>query len=184
MRLTKEFYRKSSYEVAINLLGKIICIVRDGVMRRYRIVETEAYGGVSDKAAHSYQGRRTTRTNALYLDGGHVYVYFIYGMYYMLNIVANQVDIPEGVLIRAVEPLNDDHKKIANGPGKLCKAMGIDKTYNELDLCKNNEMYLEEDDYVISEIIYTKRVNIDYAEEDRDRFWRFYIKNHPSVSKK
>ncbi|MDF2698498.1 MAG: 3-methyladenine glycosylase [Haloplasmataceae bacterium] len=182
MRLNRDFYTTDAYTLAINLLGKVICINQ----KRYRIVETEAYGGINDKAAHSYNNTRTSRTEVMYKAGGHVYVYLIYGMYHMLNIVASLKDNPEAVLIRAVEPLDDvEEKKQTNGPGKLCKYMGIDKTFNGLDLCTDDTMYIKNDDYYKDfEIVYSKRVNVDYAEEDKDRLWRFYIKNHPFVSKK
>src|SRR5690554_5793129 len=101
-RFKKEFYLVDALELAKKLLGKIL-VFKD---KRYRIVEVEAYRGVNDKGAHTYNFRRTKRTEAMYLVGGHVYIYMIYGMYYNLNIVANLEDIPQGVLIRGIEPLD------------------------------------------------------------------------------
>ncbi len=103
----------------------------------------------------------------------------------MLNITANIKDIPEAVLIRAVEPILFSGENLTtNDPGKLCKYLGIDKSFNTLDLVTSKQLYLEEDDYKITEIISTKRINIDYAQEDKDRLWRFYIKESNHVSKK
>ena len=186
MRLKRAYYRQNSYNLARSLLGKVICINQDGETKKYRITETECYGGATDKAAHSYNNKKTPRTKPLFLDGGHVYIYFIYGMYYMLNIVANIENIPEGVLIRSVEPIdaNNENKLLTNGPGKLCNALGIDKTFNEIDLCYSDVIYLIDDGYKVEEIVFSKRVNIDYAEEDKDRLWRFYVKNNKYISKK
>lgn len=180
IRLKRDFFLVNSYELGKKLLGKIF-VFKD---KRYRIVEVEAYGGIKDKASHTYNNRRTKRTEAMYLEGGHTYIYFIYGMYYNLNIVANQKDIPEGVLIRGIEPLDyDEEKKSTNGPGKLCRELGINKDYYGLDLVTSDTMYLLDNDEEF-EIVYSKRINIHYAEEDVDRLWRFYIKNNPYVSRK
>jgi len=186
MKLTREFFRQDSYNLAITLLGKVICINEGDQVNKYRIVETEAYGGITDKAAHSYDNKRTKRTEAMYLDGGHVYIYLIYGMYYMLNIVASIKDNPEAVLIRAVEPLNNDNNiKYTNGPGKLCKYLGIDKSFNNLDLLIDDKISIIDDGYLINDdIIYSKRIGVDYAEEDKERLWRFYINNNQYISKK
>ena len=179
-RFKREYYLVDALELAKKLLGKILVFKN----RRYRIVEVEAYRGVNDKGAHTYNNRRTKRTEAMYLEGGHVYIYMIYGMYYNLNIVANLEDIPQGVLIRGIEPLDyTEVKPSLNGPGKLCRELGIDKTYYGLDLTKSDEMFIIDDDYEF-EIVESKRVNIDYAEEDKDRLWRFYIKDNKYVSKK
>lgn len=179
-RLPRSFYLVDSLELAKKLLGKIL-VFKD---KRYRIVEVEAYRGENDKGAHSYKNLRTKRTEAMFYEGGHVYIYFIYGMYYNLNVVANIKDIPQGVLIRGVEPLDDNDGKIkTNGPGKLCRELGIDKSYYGADLVTNNEIYIIDDDYEF-QIVESKRINIDYAEEDKDRLWRFYIHGNKYVSKK
>lgn len=178
MRLDRDFFRQNSYQLAKALLGKVLVFKN----KKYRIVETEAYLGITDKAAHSYNNKKTPRTKTMYLDGGHLYVYFIYGMYYMLNIVANQVEVPEAVLIRAIAPIDDDMIR-TNGPGKLCKALGIDKKYDGKDLCNNEIIYVIDDHYQPIEIVCTKRINIDYAKEDKDRLYRFYLKGNPYVSK-
>lgn len=185
MRIGRSFYQQDPEVLAKSLLGKVICINNNHTIRKFRIVETEAYGGITDKAAHSYKDNKTLRTEAMYLDGGHVYVYLIYGMYYMLNIVASYKGIPNAVLIRAVEPLDEDyHGYPTNGPGKLCKYIGIDKSFNKIDLCTSEKIYLINDNFCVKEIVVTKRINIDYAQEDKERLWRFYILGNKFVSKK
>lgn len=183
MRLERSFYTQDAYHLAQNLLGKVLCLKKDNHVEMYRIVETESYGGITDKAAHSYNNRRTKRTEIMYDEGGHLYIYFIYGMYYMLNIVASTKDNPEAVLIRAVKSLNTDKRNI-NGPGKLCRQLGIDKSFNGIDLVTSNDIYLIDDGYQVKDITKTKRINVDYAEEDKDRLWRFFITDYPFVSVK
>jgi len=194
-KLTRDFYKKSSIELSKDLLGKIFVRIIDGKKLSCRISEVEAYMGALDKAAHSYGGKRTKRTEIMYGESGFLYVFIIYGMYNCANIVAAQVDIPEAVLIRAGIPIdgldemavrrfnkeyscltNKEKINLTNGPGKLCKAMGIDRTDNGEDLCKNN-IFLEDDGF-IPEIAVSRRIGIDYAEEAADFLWRFYIKNN------
>ena len=195
MRLEREFYLTDGITLAKKLLGKIIVRKVDNKILKARIVETEAYMGAIDKAAHSYQNRRTQRTEPMFLEGGHVYIYLIYGMYHCFNITANKKDIPEAVLIRAVEPIENieymkelrkvkREKDISNGPGKLTKALSIDKNINSFDLTNNNEIWLEDDNYKIEKIIEAKRVGIDYAEEYTHKLWRFYISDNPHISVK
>ena len=183
MRLGRSFFQQSAYDLAYNLIGKLLCVARGGKVLRYRIVETEAYGGITDRAAHSYQNRRTKRTESMYLKGGHLYIYFIYGMYHMLNIVADDVDNPEAVLIRAIEPLDEEQPvPLTNGPGKLCRYLNIDKSFDKIDLCSSQLIYLCDSDFQ-GDIVITKRINIDYAQEDKERMWRFYLKANRFVSK-
>ncbi len=183
MKLDKEFFTQDSYNLAISLLGKVICIKKDNEIKKYRIVETEAYGGITDKAAHSYNNKRTPRTEVMYKEGGYIYIYLIYGMYYLLNFVASVENNPDAVLIRAVEPIDEIVKpNKTNGPGKLCKYMGIDKSYYGIDVTTSSIIYVEDDGFVVDEIVKTKRINIDYAEEDKDRLWRFYIKGNKYIS--
>ena len=174
-RLDRNFYEQDAVTLAQLLLGKVLVINKEGIITRSRIVETEAYCGVVDKAAHSYKNRRTKRTEIMYHEGGHVYIYFIYGMYYLLNVVANKKDIPEGVLIRGVRELNNKGK-LLDGPGKLTRALDIDKRFYGVDLTNDKDIYIIDDGYHIQEIIMTERINIDYAEEDKHRLWRFLIK--------
>ena len=199
-KLEREFYNKSSIQLAQDLLGKILTRNINGQKISGRIVEVEAYMGIEDKAAHSYAGKRTKRTEVMYGIPGILYVFLIYGMYSCVNVVAGKLDEPQAVLIRAIEPLDgldqmsfNRYKKpydelskkerlnITNGPGKLCMAMGIDNSSNGVDLCKDN--YFIEDDEYKAEIISSKRIGIDYAEEAVDFLWRFYIKDNSFVSK-
>lgn len=195
MKLEKNFFLVDGVTLAKNLLGKVLVRKIDNKILKARIVETEAYMGPLDKAAHSYKNRRTNRTEPMFLEGGHIYIYLIYGMYHCFNISANKKDIPEAVLIRAVEPLeNIEYMKqlrnvkkdedISNGPGKLTKALAIDKNLNTLDITKSAEIWLEDDNYTITNIIETKRIGIDYAEEYKDKLWRFYISENRYVSVK
>lgn len=107
MKLEKNFFLVDGVTLAKNLLGKVLVRKIDNKILKARIVETEAYMGPLDKAAHSYKNRRTNRTEPMFLEGGHIYIYLIYGMYHCFNISANKKDIPEAVLIRAVEPLEN-----------------------------------------------------------------------------
>lgn len=200
-KLERKFYKRDSIAISKELLGKYLVHEYDNVKLISKIVEVEAYMGVIDKAAHSYGGRRTKRTEVMYMEGGYAYVYQIYGMYYCMNVVTSEVDNPQAVLIRAIEPVegidimsknrygieyeklsNYQKKNITNGPGKLCMAMNINKKLNGEDLCKNRLYILDnKEDF---SIVSSKRINIDYAEEARDYLWRFYIEGNKYVSKK
>jgi len=176
----RSFFRQDAVSLAKSLLGKILIVKGNKTIKKCRIAETEAYGGITDKAAHSYNNRRTARTEVMYRDGGCIYIYLIYGIHYLLNIVANVIDVPEAVLIRAVKPL-ENFKGELNGPGKLTKWLNIDKTYNGIDLAASDEISLIDDGYRISKIAAAKRINIDYAGADKDRLWRFYINDDRSA---
>lgn len=194
MKIEKDFFLIDGINLAKNLLGKILVRkVKDKILKA-RIVETEAYMGPTDKAAHSYNNLRTKRTEPMYLEGGHIYIYLIYGMYHCFNISANLKDIPEAVLIRAVEPLENieymrelrgvkKDKDISNGPGKLTKALNIDKNLNSIDLTNSDEIWLEDDGYQITKIIECKRIGIDYAGDDANKLWRFYLPESKFISK-
>ncbi len=196
MRLELPFFQRDSITLAQELLGKLLVREIDGVKIVTKIVETEAYMGAEDKAAHSYNNRRTPRTEVMFGRAGIAYVYIIYGMYYCLNIVAAKEGIPQAVLIRGVEPIEGldilrknriiKSKKIqdlTNGPGKLCQALNIDKTLNGSDLILDNKLYII-DNKEKHETISAKRINIDYAGEYKDKLWRFYIKDNIYISKK
>ena len=190
MKLDREFYRQSALIVARELIGKkLICKSEEGVAGGI-IIEAEAYMGAIDAAAHSYKNRRTNRTEAMFNDGGHAYIYLIYGMYLCFNVVANVKDIPEAVLIRALKPTDgielmqhrrnkQSMKDLCSGPGKLTQALGITKNHYNIDLC-GEEIYIENTDLKI-EIATTKRINIDYAGEAVDYPWRFIAKNIDEV---
>ena len=195
MILNRDFYIKDGVILAKDLLGKILVKEIDGVLYKGRIVETEAYMGVIDKACHSYNNRRTKKTEAMYREGGYSYIYLIYGMYYCFNVTASIKDNPEAVLIRALEPLENKDLMlkirkvkreidIANGPGKLTKALGITSDDNNIDLTLGKNIWIEDDGYLPNKITETTRVGIDYAEEFKEKLWRFYISENNNVSKK
>ena len=154
-KLPREFYTRANVvTVARELLGKLLVVpARNSKRISGRIVEVEAYRGPQDRAAHSYGGRRTKRTETMYGIGGTVYVFFVYGMYNQFNVVTNVADAPHAVLIRALEPVEGidlmrqrrhgqpDHN-LTNGPGKLCIAMGIDRKLDAANLL-GNKVWLE-----------------------------------------
>lgn len=212
MILKKDFYKRDGITVAKELLGKVLCRKDGDTIYKGRIVEVEAYLGPHDKASHGYKNKRTKRTEIMFCDGGVSYVYLIYGMYNCLNVVAGYAEVPEAVLIRALEPLEGieamkkNRKKIKNltdGPGKLCQAFGITKKENGIDLTKDKNLWIEDDgknpgeitEEIIMDncllskgtnfnIVSCRRIGIGYAEEYQDKFWRFYIEGNPHISKK
>ena len=204
MILEKDFFKQGALDLAKDLLGKILVRECDGRILKGKIVETEAYIGEIDKASHAYNGRRTERTEPLFREGGIAYVYFIYGKYFCFNVISGIENKGEGVLIRAIEPLNEfdylaekrfnqnydeltkaKEKALTNGPSKLCLAYSIDKSDNYKKLYEKGNLYIE-DNYEdnLFEIVESKRIGIDYAEEAIDFLWRSYIKDNKYVSKK
>lgn len=203
MIISKEFYNRSALDVAQDLLGKVLVREVDGKILKGKIVETEAYIGAIDKACHAYNGRRTKRTEILYEDAGVSYIYFIYGLYHCFNVVTNKKDVAEAVLIRALEPINEfDYiskirydkkydqltktqlKNLTNGPSKLCLAYLLNKDLNAVKLYEKGAVYITDGNSENFEIVESKRIGIDYAEEVKDFLWRFYIKDNKYVSKK
>lgn len=193
-KLNRNFYLKSAEELAPALLGKILVHKTAEGVTSGIIVETEAYIGPEDKGAHSCGGVPTARTAVMFGKGGFAYVYLIYGMYSCFNVVANVKDKPEAVLIRALEPLDgvelmkmrrgtDKPENLCSGPGKLCSALGITREQSGADLCKNELFILDMPELPKSEIIVSPRINIDYAEEYRDKPWRYFVKGNKFVSK-
>src|SRR5471030_496465 len=193
----KEFYKQGALILAKELLGKTLVRKIDNVTVKGKIVETEAYIGEIDKASHAYNGRRTERTEPLFKEGGISYVYFIYGKYYCFNVISGLEDKGEGVLIRALEPLNEfdylaekrfnqsyeelseaKKKSITNGPSKLCMAFSIDKSENYMKLYEKGDLYIEDGKNERFNIVETTRIGINYAEEAIDFPWRFYIKSN------
>ena len=196
MRIERKFYMRDAVTVGKDILGKIIVKkTADGRIMSGRITEVEAYMGITDKASHSYGGRRTKRTEVMYKEGGYSYVFLIYGMYECFNVTVGREGDPQAVLIRGVEPLENKNfmwekrkvkkeKDISNGPGKLTKALGITREDNGADLTEGENLWLEDDGYKVKDIVETTRIGIDYAEEDALKPWRFYIKDSIFVSKK
>jgi DNA-3-methyladenine glycosylase len=196
VKLPLTFYqREDTLEIARGLLGKLLVVPTErGKRVSGMIVETEAYMGIIDKAAHSYGGRRTARNEVTYLAGGHVYVFFVYGMYYQLNLVTGDVDTPHVVLIRALEPVEgiDVMRKrrgemkdtnLTSGPGKLCIALGIDRGFNGEDLLGGRIWVEDHKSLGKGEISSGPRVGIDYAEEFIEMPWRFWVTGNKYVSK-
>lgn len=198
MKLKREFFLDSPRVVAKKLIGKELVRKVDGEVIVCKIVETEAYGGVKDKGSHAYGNKRTKRTEPMFRIGGTIYVYLIYGMYHLLNIVTGPVGKPNAVLIRGVEPVkgidfikNNRQLKsggrinLTNGPGKLTQGLGIDLTFNEKDIVTSDDLYIREglDAVGFMDIVESTRINIDYAEEYKDKLWRYHLKNNQFVSK-
>lgn len=197
-KLPGSFYlRTDVVQIARELLGKILVSHFDGVLTAGRIVETEAYNGVADKASHAFGGRRTKRTEVMFNTGGTTYVYFCYGMHHLFNVVTNGPDVPHAVLIRAVEPLTGIEEMrlrtgkqkadytLTKGPGNVAKALGITTQHTAYSL-SGNQLFIADDGFKIAEenIIATPRIGVAYAAEDALLPYRFYIKNNKYVSGK
>lgn len=197
-KLPREFYLgEDTLEIARELLGKILVVpAENGARVSGIIVETEAYLGAMDKAAHSYNNRRTKRTETMFAVGGTAYIFFIYGMYYQFNVVVGAVGTPHAVLVRAVEPAEGieimrerrgrqmKDSNLTSGPGKLCIAFGIDKSFDKEDLLGNRVWIEEKKSFSDAEIRCGKRIGIDYAEEYAEKPWRFWVKDNLFVSKR
>lgn len=185
-KLSRRFFVNDALTAAKAMLGKYIVRIEGKRKIAGKIVETEAYIGPQDRASHAYKGKRTKRNEIEYLIGGHVYIYLVYGMYWQLNIITGPKNSPECVLIRALEPVDAKGKNLANGPGKLCRYLKVDKSFYGVDVCRSGKLWLEDSGIRIrkSEIISASRVGIDYAGSYWSRRkWRFYIKDNPYVSK-
>ena len=197
-KLDISFYdRKDVVQIAKELLGKILITQVEGIRCSGRIVETEAYAGVYDKASHAFGGRRTARSEHLYGGPGTVYVYICYGMHHLFNVITNKKDIPHGVLIRALEPMEGvgqmlirSGKELADftitkGPGNLARAMGISKLYTGGDLF-SEEIFIADDRlrYKKDQIGITKRIGVESAREDAELPYRFIVRGSPYVSSK
>ena len=176
MKLSKEFYLSRATDLAPGLIGKLLCrklLLQDDKgadiesIVKLRITETECYFGESDTACHASKGR-TARTDIMYHEGGVAYVYLCYGIHSLLNVVSGPEGFPEAVLIRGVEGYN--------GPGRLTKALRVDRSLNGVSFVDSNEIWIEDDGYPVSYVV-GKRIGIDYAtEEYRNILWRFTIK--------
>jgi DNA-3-methyladenine glycosylase len=195
-KILRSFYlRPDVVKISRELLGKYLFTKSNGQVTGGMIVETEAYAGCEDRASHAFNNRRTKRTETLYQKGGIAYVYLVYGMYPLFNIVTNSKDIPHAVLIRSVEPVvgldimharrtrNKKQSNLTNGPGKLCQALGITVDMNGIEL-DENQIWLEDRGKRIDpeSIISTTRIGIDYAGPDANLPYRFYIKDNTWAS--
>ena len=197
--LPRAFYQRDSVTVARALLGQRLVRIIDGQRIAGTIVETEAYLGLPDKAAHTYTGRRTARNASMWRDGGHAYVYFTYGMHYCMNVVASVADDPVAVLLRAIEPtegIDAMHARrpaakkvtdLCSGPAKLCQALAVDRTFDGNDLVTSDTLFIEQvrkRAHPESQIVATSRVGVGYAQEWADKPLRFYLKDSLHVSRR
>jgi DNA-3-methyladenine glycosylase len=192
--LPRAFYARDVLAVARDCIGKLLVSeTADGVTVG-RIVEAEAYRGPDDRAAHSFGGRRTARTEVMFGGPGHVYVFFVYGMHWHLNLVTGRVGEPHAVLLRAVEPLHGvplmaerrgmdpARRDLTNGPGKLCQAFGIGRSAYGSDLCARGPIYLV-DGPSPGRVARSPRIGVDYAGEWASRPFRFFDAKSPYVGK-
>ncbi len=179
--LKRSFYDRDTRVVATELLGKYLVRVAGGVERIGRIVEVEAYLGPHDRAAHSSRGR-TERTKVMFGPPGHAYVYMIYGMYYCMNVVTEHTGHAAAVLLRALEPVRNIEAR-TQGPGLLCKAMGIDKRLNAHDLVSDALYIAAPARAKPVTIVKRPRIGVDYAGYWARRHLRFYVKGSPFISR-
>lgn len=184
-KLPQEFYFQKTEKLAKALLGKRLVRVYRGRRRSGIVVETEAYLGAKDAAAHTWKGRRTERVRSMYLDGGHSYVYMIYGMHYCFNVVARRAEQPEAVLIRALDP--DPGAAAAermDGPGRLCRALKINRSLDGKPL-SGETIFIEEAGLSPrkEEVGAGPRIGVDYAGEAAAWPLRFYWRGNPHLSR-
>lgn len=186
--LPKSFYENPDVvDASRKLLGKVICTTIDSKFTSGIITETEAYCGRNDKACHANNGLRTTRTEVMYGEPGHAYIYLCYGIHHLLNVVTNREGLADAVLIRAVRPLDGreilierrnikNEKNLTNGPGKLTQALGITTDLNSTRLCEP-PLWIEDRGILFNEeeINISPRIGVDYADEDALKPWRFFV---------
>jgi len=193
--LPRAFYARPVLTVARHVIGKLLVSESAEGVTRGRIVESEAYRGPSDRAAHSFGGRRTARTEAMFGPPGRAYVFFVYGMHWHFNLVTGRTGEPHAVLVRAVEPIDGaelmsarrgiggDTRNLANGPGKLCKAFAIDGSDYGADLCRAGRLYIV-DGPAPKKIGRSERIGVDYAGAWARKKWRFFDAESPFVSRR
>lgn len=180
-KLPREFYNRDAMQVARELLGKHLVLVTPAGDRVGRIVEVEAYLGAHDRAAHSAKGL-TERTKVMFGPPGHAYVYLIYGVHHCLNVVTEPVGRGAAVLIRALEPVTGITDR-TNGPGLLCRALGIDRRWNAHDLLSDDLFVADPGPGPASKIVARPRIGVDYAGAWARRLLRFYLAGNPHVSR-
>ncbi len=193
-RLPRSFYRRDVVRVARALLGQRLVRIFRGQRLAGLIVEVEAYLGIPDQAAHTYDGRRTPRNQTMWGDGGHAYVYFTYGMHHCVNIVAGEVEKPVASLVRALEPVEGldvmrrrrKRADLCSGPAKLTQALAIDRRLDGADLVTGRDLFIERvrnRALPASRIGVSPRIGIDYAGEWKNKPLRFFIRDNPHVSR-
>lgn len=195
-RLPRSFYKRTDVvTIARELLGKIVVTNIDGITTSGRIVETEAYVAFTDKASHSFNGRRSAKNEHMYGAGGTSYIYICYGIHQMLNIVTNEKNIPDAVLVRALEPMegiaamlvrtgkNQLDNTLTKGPGNVGKALGLFKHHSGINLMDDTiGLYKDRFELKEEQVGLSKRIGVDYAGEDALLPYRFFIKGNPYVS--
>ena len=195
-KLPIQFYQRTDVLlIAKQLIGKIIVTNFNGFITSGRIVETEAYIGLTDKASHSFGGKRTARNEHMYSVAGTAYVYICYGMHQLFNVVSNKKNVPDAVLIRAVEPLSgiDTMLKrtgkpkldnsLTKGPGNAAKALGISKTHSGINLIKD-EIFIADDGYKFPKSLLgiSRRIGVENSGDAALKPYRFYLKGNNFVS--
>lgn len=192
--LPRAFYARPVLAVARDVIGKVLVHeTRSGVLAG-RIVEAEAYRGPQDRAAHSWAGRRTARTEVMFGRPGLAYVFFVYGIHWHFNVVTTRVGAPHAVLLRALQPiagteqmarrrgLPKDDVNLCNGPGKLCQALGIGQRHYGVDLTQG-KLYLSESAEPRGQLARSARIGVDYADAWAEKPWRFFEQGSRWVSK-
>ena len=192
--LPRSFYERGALELAPDLLGKVVVHrSREGICAG-RIVEVEAYCGPKDRAAHSYGGRRTERNEVMWGPAGHLYVYFVYGMHWCMNVVGAGEGVPEAVLLRGLEPVaglalirrrrgvRPRDTELLRGPANLCKGLGVHRHHNGVDLTDGPIRLLAAAAVPARAIRRSGRIGVDYAGAHARRRWRFYVVGSPGVS--
>ena len=196
-KIKQSFYTSNNVlEISKNLLGKVFVTNLNSKITSGVIIEVEAYLGANDKASHSYNNKRTQRTEPMFLKGGISYVYLCYGIHHLFNIVVGRKNNPCAILIRAIKPLTGINimlkrrksskvtKELTNGPGKLTQALGITTKLNKKSLI-GNKIWIEDQEikFAKKDILSSPRIGVDYAGRDAKLPYRFYIKNNKWVSK-
>ncbi|HEX4439616.1 MAG TPA: DNA-3-methyladenine glycosylase [Thermoanaerobaculia bacterium] len=179
---SRSFFRRDTEAVARGLLGMHVARRWRGRWYGARIVETEAYLGVGDRAAHSWGVRRTERVAPMYLDGGHLYVFLVYGMHFCANVVTRREGVPEAVLLRAAEGPAAAPARLLSGPGRLCAALGITRADSGRDLLDGGPIAIIRGRGRRPRVGVSPRIGVDYAGEAKDWPLRFFDLDSPAVS--
>ncbi|MCS7189476.1 MAG: DNA-3-methyladenine glycosylase [Bacteroidia bacterium] len=193
-KLNEEFFLQDVWTVSQALLGKVLVVSQPEGTTAIRITEVEAYGGIQDRACHAFGGKYTPRTAPMYKKGGTLYIYLCYGIHNMLNIVTSEEGNPCAVLIRAGEPLQGIPlmqqrrrevalNKLTVGPGSLTQAMAIPRSWSGQSIVEHPHISLWDDGYIPESIATGPRIGVDYAGEDAEKPWRYWIKDSPFISR-
>lgn len=196
-KIPRSFYNRNDVvQISKDLIGKVLCTRFNNTLTTGKIVETEAYDGRNDKACHAHLNRRTKRTEVMYGPPGHAYIYLCYGIHHLFNIVTNKEGLADAVLVRAIEPIDGKREMVkrrgkdefgppvGNGPGILSQALNITTDFDGVDLT-GDTIWIEDHNFDVppQNIVASKRIGIDYAEEDADLLWRFTLNGSKWVSK-